>query len=170
MNRCLSNSLLMTMTLTLAAPLAMGDEGMWLFNRPPREHLKQKYDFEPSDEWLGHLQRASVRFNSGGSGSFVSSNGLLLTNHHVARGQLQKKSTKEHDYIRNGFYAATQAEEMKSPDLEVNVLQSTQNVTPRVMAAIKGAKTSEDEFEKRKAVIAEIEAASRALYPLVFPI
>jgi hypothetical protein len=101
-----------------------------------------------------------VRLNDGGSGSFVSPHGLLLTNHHVARGQLQKNSTKEHDYIRDGFYAATPEAEMKSPDLEVNVLESMENVTPRVNAALQGAKTPEAEFAKRKAVIADIERES----------
>ena len=83
-----------------------------------------------------------MRLNDGGSGSFVSPHGLVLTNHHVARGQLQKNSTAEHDYVRDGFYAATPAEEMKSPDLEVNVLVSMENVTRSASpAAVEGAKT-----------------------------
>ena len=89
--------------------------------------------------------------NDGGSGSFVSAHGLLLTNHHVARGQLQKNSTKEHDYIQDGFYAATPAGEMKSPDLEVNVLVSMDDVTARVVSALRTAKTPEEEFAARKA-------------------
>ena len=84
--------------------------------------LQQKYGFTPTQAWLDHLRLSCVRLNDGGSGSFVSPHGLLLTNHHVARGQLQKNSTTEHDYIRDGFYAATPEAEMKSPDLEVNVL------------------------------------------------
>jgi hypothetical protein len=99
--------------------------------------------------------------NDGGSGSFVSAHGLLLTNHHVARGQLQKNSTKEHDYIQDGFYAATPGQEMKSPDLEVNVLVSIENVTARVVSALGTAKTPEQEFAARKAVIAEIERESQ---------
>jgi hypothetical protein len=136
------------------------EEGMWTFDNPPTKLLQQKYGFTPSQAWLDHIRLACVRLNDGGSGSFVSPDGLLLTNHHVARGQLQKNSTKEHDYIRDGFYAATQAEEMKSPDLEVNVLQSMEDVTPRVMAALRGARTPEEEFAKRKAAIAEIERES----------
>src|ERR1700693_3870808 len=109
------------------------DEGMWTFENPPVKQLEAKYHFTPAAAWLEHVRLASVRLNDGGSGSFVSPNGLLLTNHHVARGQLQKNSTADHDYIQSGFYAATPAEEMKSPDLEVNVLVSMENVTDRVL-------------------------------------
>jgi hypothetical protein len=155
---------LRTALVVLAASVFSGvvpaEEGMWTFDNPPLKLLQQKYGFTPSQAWLDHIRLSCVRLNDGGSGSFVSPNGLLLTNHHVARGQLQKNSTKEHDYIRDGFYAATAAEEMKTPDLEVNVLQSMENVTARVQAALSGAKTPEAEFAKRKAVIADIERES----------
>src|SRR3984885_5817607 len=107
---------------------AHADEGMWTFDNPPVEFLKQRYHFVPTAEWLVHVRLSCVRLNDGGSGSFVSPDGLLLTNHHVARGQLQKNSTTEHDYLRNGFYAETQDQEMKSPDLEINVLVGMQDV------------------------------------------
>ena len=136
------------------------DEGMWTFDNPPVKQLEQKYHFTPTKEWLDHVRLSCVRLNDGGSGSFVSPHGLLLTNHHVARGQLQKNSTAEHDYVKNGFYAATPDEEMKSPDLEVNVLVSMEDVTPQVLSALKGAKTPEEEFAKRRAVIAGIERES----------
>src|SRR6516225_8474955 len=115
---------------------AAADEGMWLFNAPPLKLLKEKYHFEPTSQWLEHLQKASVRFNSGGSGSFVSSNGLVITNHHVGADTLQKMGSAEHNYLRDGFYAKTQAEEIKSTDLELNVLMSIDDVTARVAAAI----------------------------------
>jgi hypothetical protein len=103
------------------------------------------------------VRLSSVRLNDGGSGSFVSAHGLLLTNHHVARGQLQKNSTAEHDYLKTGFYAVTPEQEMKSPDLEVNVLVAIENVTSRVAAAVQSAKTPAEEFAARRAVIAAIE-------------
>src|SRR5690242_19585963 len=136
------------------------EEGMWTFDNPPTKILQQKYGFTPSQQWLDHIRLSCVRLNDGGSGSFVSPNGLLLTNHHVARGQLQKNSTKEHDYIRDGFYAASQSGEMKSPELEVNVLESMENVTARVNAALQGSKSAEDEFARRKSAIAAIEDES----------
>ena len=144
----------------LLCPVLPADEGMWTFDNPPVKLLQQKYNFTPTQQWLDHLRLASVRLNDGGSGSFVSPHGLLLTNHHVALGQLQKNSSAEHDYVKDGFYAETPEQEMKSPDLEVNVLVSTENLTDRVNAALKGAKNTEEEFAKRKAVIADIERES----------
>jgi len=136
------------------------EEGMWTFDNPPAKLIQDKYKFTITPAWLDHVRLSSVRLNDGGSGSFVSPNGLLLTNHHVARGQLQKNSTAEHDYIRDGFYARTEAEEMKSPDLEVNVLVSLEDVTAKVQEALKGARTPEQEFAARKSVIANIERES----------
>jgi hypothetical protein len=139
---------------------ARADEGMWTFDNPPLQHLQQKYNFTPSQQWLEHVRLSSVRMNDGGSASFISPHGLILTNHHVALGQLQKNSNAQRNYVRDGFYAATQAEEMKSPDAEVNVLVALENVTDRVAAAVKGAKTPEAEFAARRAVMAQIEKES----------
>src|ERR1700736_520973 len=113
------------------------DEGMWLFNSPPLKQLKEKYQFEPTPRWLEHLQKSSVRFNSGGSGSFVSATGLCITNHHVGADALQKASSKQHNYLKEGFYAKTSAEEIKCADLELNVLISIEDVTAQVNAAVK---------------------------------
>jgi hypothetical protein len=138
----------------------LADEGMWTFDNPPLKLIQQKYNFTLTKDWLDHVRLSSVRLNDGGSGSFVSAHGLVLTNHHVARGQLQKNSTPEHDYIKNGFYARTPEEEMKSPDLEVNVLQSMEDVTAKVLESLKGGKSPEEEFAARKKVIADIERES----------
>ncbi len=156
-NMVLRQALAALLAAPLVCPVIRADEGMWTFDNPPVKLLQEKYNFTPTQSWLDHLRLASVRLNDGGSGSFVSARGLLLTNHHVARGQLQKNSTAEHDYIRDGFYAAAPEQEMKSPDLEVNVLMSMEDVTARVNAAVKGAKNAEEEFGKRKAVITDIE-------------
>lgn len=136
------------------------EEGMWTFDNPPSKLIQEKYNFALTPAWLERVRLASVRLNDGGSGSFVSPNGLLLTNHHVARGQLQKNSTPERDYIKNGFYARAAAEEMKSPDLEVNVLVSLEDVTARVKEALKGVRTPEQEFAARKSAIVAIERES----------
>src|SRR5205823_10791594 len=106
----------------VAAPTS-ADEGMWTFDNPPLKSLQEHYGFTPSQQWLDHVRLASVRFNDGGSGSFVSPRGLVLTNHHVALGQLQKVSTPQKDYVKDGFFAAGPAEELKCPDLALNVLQ-----------------------------------------------
>ena len=147
--------------LLASAPLIHAEEGMWTFDNPPVKLLKAKYGFTPSQAWLDHLRLSSVRLNDGGSGSFVSSNGLLLTNHHVARGQLQKNSTAEHDYLRDGFYAATPDQEMKSPDLEINVLVGMQDVTARVQGAASGIQDDAKALKARDAEIAAIEKESK---------
>lgn len=138
----------------------LGDEGMWLFNNPPKAYLKAKYNFEPTDAWLNHLQKSSVRFNSGGSGSFVSANGLVMTNHHVAADALQKMGTKDRNYYRDGFHAKTYAEEFKCEAMELNVLMSIEDVTERVNASSKAGAKAEDSFAARRAVISEIEKES----------
>ncbi|MGP8186367.1 MAG: S46 family peptidase [Terracidiphilus sp.] len=143
------------------APLARAEEGMWTFDNPPLKQLADKYNFHPTQEWFDHLRLSSVRLNDGGSGSFVSADGLLLTNHHVARFQLQKNSTAEHNYLRDGFYAATPDQEMKSPDLEVNVLVNMQDVTARVEAAAKGIADDAKALKAREAEIAAIEKESK---------
>jgi hypothetical protein len=142
--------------LLAATPVIHAEEGMWTFDNPPIKLLQAKYGFTPTQAWLDHLRLSSVRLNDGGSGSFVSPNGLLLTNHHVARGQLQKNSTAEHDYLRDGFYAATPDLEMKSPDLEVNVLVAMQDVTARVQGAAKGIADDAKALKARDAEIAAI--------------
>jgi hypothetical protein len=152
---------LMTAAGALLVYPVSAEEGMWTFDNPPVKQLKDQYNFTPTQAWLDHVRLSSVRLNDGGSGSFVSAHGLLLTNHHVARGQLQKNSTAGHDYIQTGFYAATSDQEMKSQDLEVNVLMSMENVTDRVQAAVKSAKSAEAEFASRKGVIAAIERESQ---------
>src|SRR5258708_1006510 len=123
--------------LLAGSHINIADEGMWTFDNPPLAQLKDRYGFTPTAQWLDHIRLSSIRFNDGGSGSFVSPNGLAITNHHVALGQLQKLSTPQKNYVQDGFYAKTQTEELKCPDLELNVLMSMENVTNRVQGAIK---------------------------------
>jgi hypothetical protein len=137
------------------------DEGMWTFDNVPLNTLKEKYNFTPPAGWLDHLRLSSVRFEDGGSGSFVSATGLVLTNHHVALDQLQKISTPQKNYVRDGFYAARREQELKSADLEVSVLVSFDNVTARVAEAVqKAGADAKKALEARKAAIAEIEKQS----------
>src|SRR5688500_11698491 len=134
------------------AMTARSDEGMWLVNDPPKKHLKDKYGFDLTDAWLKNAQLASVRLNSGGSGGFVSPEGLLVTNHHVAADSVQKLSKPGYDLYNDGFHAATRDKELKCPDLEVNVLQEIVDVTGEVNAAVKPDMTPADAFAARRAV------------------
>ena len=135
------------------------DEGMWTFDRPPSQAIQQRYGFNVTKEWLDHLRLSSVRFPEG-SGSFVSPNGLVLTNHHVALEQLQKISTQQKNYVAEGFYAKTRAEEVKAADAELDVLMSTEDVTARIAAAAAKATTAQGALDARKAEIANIEKES----------
>jgi hypothetical protein len=136
------------------------DEGMWTFDNPPLAQLSARYGFVPTSAWLDHLRLSSVRFDDGGSGSFVSPRGLVITNHHVALGQLQKVSSSQKDYVADGFYAKSAAQELKCPDLELNVLVSMENVTSRVQRAAPAAAPAAQALDARKKVIAAIEQES----------
>ena len=129
---------------------------MWTFDNPPLKQWKERYNFEPSKEWLDKVRLASPKF-PGASGAFVSPNGLIATNHHVASSIIAKLSTKERDLMKNGFYARTQAEELKAQDAEIIVLMSYENVTDRVHNAGKSGATDADAAAKRSAEIAAIE-------------
>src|SRR5215216_6872732 len=132
---------------------AFADEGMWTFNNVPRAEIKKKYGFEVTDEWLKKVQLAAVRFNSGGSGSFVSPDGLVLTNYHIVEDFVGELSTAQKDYAKEGFVARTRADEMKIPSLELNVLMSIEDVSDRVNAAVKPEMASSDAFTARRAAI-----------------
>ena len=146
--------------LSMLTPSLFADEGMWLFNNPPRKLLQQKYDFTPTEDWLEHVQKASVRFNNGGSGSFVSPNGLVMTNHHVALDVVEKLSTKEKDLVSTGFYAGSREQELKADALELNVLMSIEDVTGQVKAAVKPGMKLGEAFVARRAAISRIESES----------
>ncbi|MFM7554403.1 MAG: S46 family peptidase, partial [Verrucomicrobiota bacterium] len=158
----------MSRTTFLAASLAVicgtgvlrSDEGMWLYNDPPRERVRTTYGFELTDAWLEHLQKSSVRFNSGGSGSFVSEDGLVLSNHHVGADALQKVSSAQKNYLRDGFHARNRSEEIPCVDLELNVLQSIVDVTARVSAAVPAGMSPDEASKARRAVMAAIEKES----------
>jgi hypothetical protein len=147
-------------TLVLALGLALpaaADEGMWTFDDPPTKVLQEKYGFTPTKDWLDKVRLASVRFNDGGSGSFVSPEGLMITNHHVGLNCIQNLSTTEHDYVNEGYLTPSRDKEPACPGYEVNVLQSIENVSARVLGAVKPGMTDKAAGDGRKAAMAQIE-------------
>lgn len=149
-------SIAFAMTPILLGTLA-ADEGMWLFNDLPVKHLKDKYGFTPTAEWSEHVMKSCVRFNVGGSASFISSNGLVLTNHHVGSDTLFKLSNEENDYYNDGFLAKSLGEELKAPDLELNQLNNIKDVTEQVNSAVGTGLSAADAAKARRAAIANIE-------------
>jgi formate dehydrogenase maturation protein FdhE len=141
----------------VCSTIATADEGMWLYNAPPKDKIKAKYGFEVTQQWLDHVRLSSVRFNNGGSGSFVSPDGLTFTNHHVGAGCVQQLSTEGHDYIKTGFYAKTQAEEAKCPNLELNQLVGIEDVTSKINAAVKPAMSTAEIGTAQRAAMSQVE-------------
>lgn len=134
----------------LFSNFALAEEGMWLFNAVPKDKLKSRYGFEPTQEWLDHMRLSSVKFG-GGSGSFVSSNGLIMTNHHIGAGCINAVSSTAKDYMKTGFYAPTQAEEVRCPNMTVQVLMGIEDITAKVSEAFKGVAPS-DTARQREAL------------------
>ncbi len=160
LRRFLSALLLALFSLQTLNITALADEGMWTFSNVPRAEIKKKYGFDVTDEWLKKVRLASVRFNNGGSGSFVSPTGLVLTNYHIVEDIVGEVSTPEKDLAKEGFVARTRAEEIKAPSLELNVLISIEDVTARVIGAVKAGATDAEAFAARRAEVAAIEGES----------
>src|SRR5262249_3518740 len=137
--------------------ISSADEGMWLYNAFPKDKVKAKYGFAPNQQWLDHIQLSSVRFNNGGSGSVFCSHAVALPTHPPGAGCVQQLSTNGHDYIKEGFYAKTQADEGKCPDLELNVLVGIEDVTAKVNAGVKPEMSTADAGRAQRAAMSKIE-------------
>lgn len=155
MNRLVPALLLASL---LAAPRARADEGMWTYNAFPKELVKQRYGFQTNDAWLENVRLSSVRLAGGCSASFVSGSGLVMTNHHCAHECIEQLSTAEQDFVKDGFYAKTAAEERKCPDMEVDQLVAISDVTTRMRKATTGLQ-GEKFAAAQRAEIARIEQA-----------
>ncbi|MFZ9886195.1 MAG: S46 family peptidase [Myxococcota bacterium] len=142
----------------LVAP-ALADEGMWPYNMVPVEAVAKDHGYTLTDSFLANTMRSSVRFNNGGSGSFVSARGLVMTNHHVGADCIQKLASGDGavDIMKEGFYAAVADDEKRCPDLELNQLQEIEDVTEAVRAAATGKPSEAAQNAARKAEMARLE-------------
>ncbi len=143
------------LALLLALPALRAEEGMWTFDNLPVKQIQAKYGFTPAQAWLDHVRLSALRF-PGGSGSFVSADGLVLTNHHVGHDWIQKVSSKEKDFVKNGFVARTRAEEVKVPGLVLYTLMEMEDVTAQVDRAVKPEMNEQQADAARKAALAEL--------------
>ena len=144
--------------LSLAVATRGGaDEGMWTFDNPPTQRLREAYGFTPPPGWLDSIRLASVRFNDGGSGAFVSRDGLMATNHHVGLRCIQNLSREGRDYVAAGFLAATREQEPACPGYEVNVLLAIEDVSAAVLGAVAPEMSDKEAADARKAAMAQIE-------------
>src|SRR5688572_12359687 len=142
---------LLALGATFPTSMARPDEGMWPFDGLPLKVLKEKYDFEPTKEWLDHVRLGSVRFDTGGSGSFVSANGLVMTNHHVALTTIQAVSTLEKDWVEPGFSAKQYGSEVHGKELTLRQLVEIKDVTKEILEAKAADKSEEGNDWRAKA-------------------
>ena len=140
----------------LAALPAAADEGMWTFDAPPREAIRQKYGVTLDSAWLDRVRAATVRLETGCTGSFISGEGLILTNHHCAEDCIAQNSSEGNDLVSGGFLAGTREQELRCEEDTVSVLVGTEDVTAKVAAAVAGV-APEGLVEARRTALTKLE-------------
>jgi len=146
-----------TLLICLAfAQVALADEGMWTFDNFPSKTVGEKYGFTPSQAWLDHVRLASLRIAGGCSASFISPEGLVMTNHHCVVECVEQISTPKDNFVDDGFIAKTDAEERKCPAFELDQLVEIRDVTADVQGALAG-KTGHDANRALHAKEAELQ-------------
>jgi hypothetical protein len=142
--------------LAFSAGAALADEGMWTLDHLPAQQMQQRYGFTPSQAWIDRVQHATVRLAEGCSGSFVSADGLVMTNHHCANECLSQLSNNQTNYMANGFSVSKREDEPKCPEVELNQLDSISDVTAQVNAATAG-KSGAQRIAAERAINSSIE-------------
>ncbi len=149
-------ALLLSLVVLFLGSSIYADEGMWLFNAFPKDKVQAKYGFAPDQAWLDHVRLSSARAPNGSS-SFVSPDGLIFTNHHIAQECIHDLSTSGKDYMKLGFYAPTHADEAKCPGMEFVVLEDMTDVTAKVNGAVKPGMSTADAGKAQREEIGSLE-------------
>ena len=142
----------------VASFAAAADEGMWTYDNPPRAAIAEKYGVTLSDAWLNRAREATVRLESGCTGSFISRDGLVLTNHHCAEDCIAQNSTPDNDLVGKGFLAGTREKEVRCQEEAVSVLVGMEEVTAKVAAATAGL-AADAVVEARRRELTRLEQA-----------
>ena len=157
--------LLLASLLLATGALVIADEGMWTFDNFPAAAVEKKYGVRITDPWLNRLQQSVVRLETGCTASFVSPDGLVLTNHHCVSTCLADNATAENDLVANGFMAAERDDEIRCQGSQASVLVDTENVTSRVTAALASVATTEAAATRNQTLTgleSDCEAAAKA--------
>lgn len=142
--------------------LLHAEEGMWPLNMVPQKEIQAKYGVTLSEEWLLQVQKACLRISLGGSGAFVSSQGLILTNHHVGSEAIYNLSIKENNLIEKGFYAPSPEQELKCPNMYVDQLISIADITEEVELEMQGLTSGADKERVQQEVVSRLKTEYQA--------
>lgn len=147
------------LALAMSTTPAQADEGMWTFDSFPAAKMKAAYGWAPDQQWLDRVRESAVRLTGGCSASFVSPNGLILTNHHCVASCVEQNSTADDNRLQNGYTAATRDRELKCAGQQAEVVTAISDVTAKVKAAM-GSLAGKEAVKARDAAIAAIESES----------
>ena len=147
---------IIALTITVLTVVVAADEGMWTIDNFPRQAVLEKYNVQVGDDWLQRLQQSIVRLETGCTGSFVSPDGLILTNHHCAASCVAENSTAARDLVASGYVAPDRAEEIRCQNEAISVLMATENVTAQVTEGLAGV-TAADAARTRNALLTKLE-------------
>jgi len=138
---------------------------MWTFENPPLDYFEQEYNFRPTDDWLEKVRKSALRFGNGCSASFISSDGLIMTNHHCVRGILPRLNEEDEDLLANGFYAETLDDEKPVVNLFVNQLIYIEDITVDVLSAMGKGETDSAKIALRDEMIEELKTKALEEFP-----
>lgn len=144
---------------------------MWTFENPPINYFQEEYGFTPSKQWLEKMQKSALKFGGGCSASFISEDGLIMTNHHCVRGMLPTVQYENENILKDGFYAKEFSEERRVPNLQVEQLLFIKDISDEVHQSMSEGKSDTEKIGLRQKKIDELKTKFSKEYPdLVFKV